>query len=109
MNLKKVFTKENMKALIISSIFILFISSAFLIPLLEHKFFGNYIVFSEGSMTSINEFLYKSLSFAAFFRNQPTIDMNGIVWHLNYTLLFLFIMVVYNYKEYKKEKKQKNF
>lgn len=108
-NLKKVVTKENIKALLISSIFILLISSTFLVPLLEHKFFGNYIVFAENAMTNMDEFLLKSLSFADFFRNKTTIPMNGIVWHLNYALLFLFIMVVYNYKEYQKEKRTKEF
>ncbi len=49
---KKTFKKENLISLAIASIFSLLLSLTFIVPIFEHKIFGNYMVFQKNYMYS---------------------------------------------------------
>lgn len=52
-NYKKIFTLDRIKVAIIACVFILIFIFPFILPLLEHKIFGNYVVFEDGIMFSL--------------------------------------------------------
>ena len=58
--LEEILKKEKIKKLLLASIVILLISSPYLVPLLEHKMFGNYVVFEPNSMYSIDSIKFNS-------------------------------------------------
>lgn len=101
---KKVFKKDKIQKLLISSSLILLISSTYLVPLIEHKLLGNYVVFEPYSMYSDNWIKENSLTL----RDYLTIGTkaNNIKVYINQVSLCLFIIVsIFNKKIFTKEKK----
>ena len=66
-NYKKVFCLKNIKCFIMASFLILLISSIYFIPLLEHKFLGDYSVFVSEHMATRDGVVGTSLSFKDLF------------------------------------------
>lgn len=61
------FKKKNVISFLIASIFILIFSSPFILPLLEHKFFGNYAVFLPHHMYSLDGILNNTVNLGDLF------------------------------------------
>lgn len=109
LNIKKVFNKENFKALVISSVLILLISLPFIIPLLEHKALGTYCVFESEEMSDRGTIVSSTLSIREFFEQKPCERFSNIRYYLNllgFSLAFYAIM--FN-KSILKTYEQRNF
>ncbi|MBQ2872751.1 MAG: hypothetical protein IJE89_01980 [Bacilli bacterium] len=102
---KKVFKKEIIKKLIFASILILLISSPFLVPLLEHKFYGNYVVFNQETMYTIKTIKENALSLKDFFIIKIKTP-NGVEVYMNYVIIYMTLITIhFNKQIFKKEKK----
>lgn len=99
---RKVFRKDKLKKLVVSSIIILLISSPFLVPMIEHKLLGNYVVFEPYSM------------YEDWWIEENTIELselwtigtkpNNIKVYINYIALIISIIVIaFNKKIFTKE------
>lgn len=106
-NIKKIFKKEYIFNLLVASFYILLISSPFLVPLIEHKFGGNYAVFEENIMYSNEQLKDEAIKIYELFKigNKTT---NGIKVYFNYSTLLMLLLVIFNYQKiFKKEIKYK--
>lgn len=104
LRIKYVLKKDIIKKLVISSIIILLLTSPFTIPLLEHKFFGDYVVFNENAMYSIDQITVEALEIDDFLN--ISMGNNGIKIYINQIVLMLFIVVlIFNKKIFKKDKR----
>ena len=104
-NYKKVFKLKYIKPLLISSLIVLLISSPYLVPLVEHKIKGNYVVFDKESMYSIYELKYHvSHLYDYLYMGNKT--ENGIRVYINYITLICLIIVIYNKKSIIKTKEK---
>jgi len=104
-SLKKVLKKEKIKKLAIASVLILLISSPFLIPLLEHKFYGNYAVFNSETMYTLESIKTNALSIMDFFviRNKTS---NGVEVYINYIVIYMAAgSIIYKKKIFKNKEK----
>ena len=100
---KKVFKKEKIIKLIKSSIIIILISSPYLIQLLEHKFLGNYTVFEENAMYTIDSVKQEALKLTDFIIIRFK-TYNGVEVYINYmTLITSIITIISSKKIFKKE------
>lgn len=95
LNLKK--TIKNIKPLLVSSFFILTITSFFLIPLLEQKIFGNYRVFMDGVM--VEGTFNHALIFFDYFNCINTLKTNDIKYFIDIITLFMLILSLIKYKK----------
>ena len=96
--LEEILKKEKIKKLLLASIVILLISSPYLVPLLEHKMFGNYVVFEPNSMYSIDSIKFNSLKIDNFI-TEGTIGNNGIKVYINHIVFIISIItIVFNKK-----------
>ena len=102
-NLKKVFKRDRILALCISSFFILILSMPFLIPLLEHKFFGNYVVFLPNYVVNGYSISQEALSFFDLFLLKPN-ESTNIMFFLNIFVVYLAIISILKYKKISNEK-----
>lgn len=109
LNFKKVFKMQIIKRLFIASIIVLFICSPFIINLLEHKFLGNYVVFDNVSMFSVEQLNNNTNSLYDYlFIGDKT--SNGIMIYFNYVTLISFILVIiFNKKIFVTKKDKKIF
>lgn len=95
-NYKKVFKINIIKKLTIASIIVLLICSPFLIPIIEHKIYGNYVVFDKGTMYTLEELKYHSVKLKEYFLPVSKTD-HGIKVYFNYiTLISMFLVLVTN-------------
>ena len=100
---KKVFRKDKMIKLFISSIIILLLSCPYLVPLIEHKIYGKYVVFEPNSMYSIEWIKYNSLEIKDFIKI-GTICLDGVKVYINHiTLILSIIVITFNKKIFSKE------
>ena len=97
-NLKKVFKKDNIVALCVSSFLILLLSLPFLIPLLEHKFFGDYVVFLPNYVVNEYSISKEALSLFDLFLLKPH-ESTNIMFFLNIFVGYLAIVGCINYKK----------
>ena len=97
-NLKKVFKKDNIVALCVSSFLILLLSLPFLIPLLEHKFFGDYVVFLPNYVVNEYSISKEALSLFDLFLLKPH-ESTNIMFFLNIFVCYLAIVGCINYKK----------
>ena len=109
LNIKKIFKKENFKALVISSILILLLTSSFTIPLLEHKLLGIYTVFEGESMSNRGTIVNSTMGVKDFLVQKPSKDFSLITYYLNLLALLLACIAVIFNKKILKENNQRNF
>lgn len=102
---KKVFKKDIIKKLILSSIIILLISSSYIVPMLEHKILGDYVVFSPYGMytdSRINENIISLNDFLTIGTKE-----NNIKVYINHVVLIASILtIIFNKKIFKKEERK---
>lgn len=104
LNFKKLKNKEVIKKILINVLFILLISSFFLIPLVEYRLYSDYIIFSSKSMLATGEDVAKSgLSLIQLFKD---IEPGGVSFKLGATFIILSILGIFTYKKMKKEYKE---
>ena len=68
---KKVFKIDKIIKLLFATTIILLITSPYLVSLLEHKIFGNYVVFKSGSMYHIEQILENTIKIKDYFKIKP--------------------------------------
>lgn len=95
-NIKTILIKDRIIALILSSVFILLITSSFYVPMLEHKFSGDYVVFQKDSMTNDFPIQSETLSFSDFFAIN-TDGTHSVRFGFNIVMLFFLLIVLFNY------------
>ena len=95
-NFKKLFKNKNIIHLGIASIFVLLITLDFLVPILEHKLFGNYLVFNEYIMSSKNSVSHSTLPFDFLF-----IVSDSIGFYIPMSLFLLALFGLFNIKKLK--------
>ena len=104
-NYKKVFKKDKLKNLILASILILLIVSPYLIPLLEHRLFGNYVVFEKNVMYNLASIKEHTLSMFDYFIVKYKTD-NGVEVYFGYiTIISSIATIIFNKKIFKKDEK----
>lgn len=97
---KKVLKKDNIFKLIIASILILLISSPYLVPLIEHKVHGNYVVFEPEVMYSTDTIKNYALTITDFFMvRYKTNTTNGIEVYMSFITLITSILTIINHKK----------
>jgi len=104
---KKTFKFDKLKKLITSSIIILLITSPFTVPLLEHKFLGNYVVFSKDAMYTTQGIVGDALRIDDFFKIGST--NFGLKVFLNHIVLIAFLIIVLFNKRFFKNKERNIF
>lgn len=107
LNYKKVFNKKAILRLILSGVIILMFVSPFIIPMVEHKLFGNYMVFYPEFMTSGARVANTTLSLGQMFE-LPT--ANGeLFYSFSYIAIVAFITVLCcGFKKIENKKVYKN-
>lgn len=104
--IKDIFKWKYIKPLLVSSFVILLLTSPFYIPLLEHKIFGDYVVFQNGSMIYDSSFQNNTLSFGQFFSFIEN-KTSGMHFEFNIMAVILFIIAFAHRKEIFKNKEMK--
>lgn len=87
---KKIFKKDKIKALIISTLIVTGLSLPFLIKVIEYKSLNIYTVFLSQSFTSRDMVIYRSPSFKNLIINKPIYDL--IMPYFNILTIILFII-----------------
>lgn len=109
LNIKKVLKKENIKALILSSICILLLTATFTIPILQHKSLKIYTVFEGDSMTNRGTIVNSAMGLKDFFKQEPCGKFSNITYYLNILGFVLAVVTILFNKKIFKETEQKNF
>ncbi len=104
-NYKKTFTRDIMKSLCISLMFILSITSFYLFPLLEQKLMGNYHVFNANSMATNDSIINQALTPRLLlpFANSKSAD--GIQFFIFIPVICLFIYSIFAFPKVKTNQK----
>lgn len=102
---RKVLKKDIMKRLIFSSVIILLISSPYLVPLLEHKIQGDYVVFSQNGMYTDYWLTENSINIHEFYTTST--KPNNVKIYLNLIVLIASIItIIFNKKIFKNEQRK---
>lgn len=109
LNIKKVFKKENIKSLVLSSTIILLLTATFTVPILQHKSLKIYTVFEGDSMTNRGTIVNSAMGIKDFFRQKPCKKFSNITYYLNILGFILAIGTILFNKKIFKETEQKNF
>ena len=109
LNIKKVFDKENLLALITSSTLILLLTATFTIPMLQHKSLNAYTVFKDDGMANGGSVAGSTMGFKDFFIQKPCAAYSDITYYLNLLGFGLAVYaIVINKKIFVKDE-QNNF
>lgn len=109
LNIKKVFDKENLLALITSSTLILLLTATFTIPMLQHKSLNAYTVFKDDGMANGGSVAGSTMGFKDFFIQKPCAAYSDITYYLNLLGVGLAVYaIVINKKIFVKDE-QNNF
>lgn len=109
LNIKKVFDKENLLALITSSTLILLLTATFTIPMLQHKLLNAYTVFKDDGMANGGSVAGSTMGFKDFFIQKPCAAYSDITYYLNLLGFGLAVYaIVINKKIFVKDE-QNNF
>ena len=100
-------TIKNIKPLIISSLFILSITSFFTVPLMEQNILGNYRVFQEGVMVEGTQ--DHGLNISDYLNFITTLKSNKTKYFIDFTTLALLIITLINYKKLELTNKKSYF
>ena len=109
LNIKKVFKKENIKALLIACLLILLLTAPFTVPLIQHKLLGAYTVFEGETMASYGTIIVSTLKLPEFIIQKPSTEFADICYYLNLLALFMAILTIVCRKKLFKEEKEKKF
>ena len=90
--IKKACSKENIIKLTVSSIIVLLITSPYLISLLEHKIYGDYIIFKPDSVYNNEMLTNNSIEIHEFFPQQTS--NYKVKTYINLIVLFLSIITI---------------
>lgn len=101
LNIKKIWNKQTIKSFIIATITVILICLPFIIPLLEHKLLGAYVVFSKNAMANRFGVYGNGLSYQFLIGESKNIGYH----FLNLMALVLAIYLVIKLKKDKKIKK----
>ena len=107
-NIKKVFKKENLRALIIASIIILAITSPFTISIIEHKIAGIYHVFESNAMSNRDTMIGSTLGINLLFIQKPLDGFSSVSTYLNLLAVAMTVLVIIKRKSLFKEEREKN-
>lgn len=104
LNIEKLKNKDVIKKIIINAIFIIFISSFFLMPLIEYKLYSEYTIFSTDAMFYRGEHVAATtISLVQLFKD---IEPDGISFALGITFTVLMLLGLFTYR--KMENKDKS-
>ncbi|MBR2834022.1 MAG: hypothetical protein IKE75_06360 [Bacilli bacterium] len=105
LNYKRVFNRETIKKLFISSIYILLFVLPFLVPLIEHTIFGNYTVYADGIMYNKSFFKTTAVNLIDYFSFERPLAWSGdLVFTISFPALLIIIIMALKFKnlaEYK--------
>lgn len=105
-NLKKVSKKEKLKKLILASILILLMSGQYLVPLLEHRILGEYVVFEENVMYNITSIKQHTLNIFDYVLVKYKTG-NGVEVYFGFiTIISMIITIILNRKIFKNNEKK---
>ena len=96
-NYKKVFTKNNLKCLVLSALIILALTTPTTFPLIEHTLYGNYAVYLDGFMFDGNTIKDGALTLADYFNQERPVGV--VIFTISYIALLCFILVLFNIKK----------
>ena len=102
-NFKRVFQKKVFFRLIWATILVILSVLCFLVPLLEHRFLGNYAVFSDNFMASIPILTRHSLNFFELFLWQQRSDTH-LLFYVNIVAFLLMVYSIYKRNVFKESK-----
>jgi len=103
-NWKKIFKINKIKKLLIASVITLLISSPYWVLLLEHKLYGNYVVFESGSMYTIDSIQKNLLNIKDLFIPR-VFNKIGIRIFINPMVSIISLITIIFYKKTFKDKK----
>jgi len=106
-NIKKVFTKNAIISLLISGILIIICALPFLAPMLEHKINGNYTVFAEDKMTTLEKITKHSMNLEDYFNSNNYFNKSAYVF-TNIAVIALAGISIVSMKRVLKNKDEKN-
>ena len=101
LNIRKFLKKDIIISFINATIIVLLICLPFIIPLVEHKLFGNYAVFAPNYMATDSSISDCRLKMIHIFSN---VSHYNIKFFLNILSVILFCMTCYNYKKLRSNK-----
>lgn len=109
LNLKKVFEKENLIALIVSSVLILLMTATFTVPMIQHKALKVYTVFEQEGMASGGSVAGSAMGLKDFFVQEPCAAYSDITYYLNLLGFALAMFAIVKNKELFVEDTQRVF
>ena len=103
LNIKKVLQKDVLRKLGINLLFILLICAFFIVPLIEHKIYGDYAIFSAERMESTPEDVQNgAIKFVQIFKD---IEENGVSFKLGIPLIIFSLLGIFTYRKMNKDYK----
>ena len=103
-NIKKIFNKRSIISLIFATILTICIMSSSILPMLEHKIKGNYVVFKDGEMTNIEKLHSQRLTLNQIINNN---EKNSLSTYISKITLVLIGVSIIGYKKLKTNNIQK--
>jgi hypothetical protein len=103
-NIKKVFTKENFKALAISAVLILLITAPFTTGVLQNKALGIYHVFESDSMSNMGTIVNSKMEWWEFLLQHTSYKFTSVDYYLNLLALGMAIVAIIRFKKIVKDK-----
>lgn len=97
-NFKQLKNKEVIRKVAINVIFILAITAFFMVPLMEHKILGNYVIFNSASMRSLPSDVQNStIKISQLVKDIG--EVNGVSFKIGIPLIILTLLGIVSYKK----------
>ena len=106
-NFRQLKNKEVIKKIAINVIFILASTAFFMVPLMEHKILGNYVIFNSTSMRSLPSDVQNStIKISQLFKDIG--EVNGVSFKVEIPLIVLTLLGIVSYKKIDKNIKSEH-
>ncbi len=100
-NLKKLKDTKSIKSIIKDALIILLLTAFYLIPLLEHKMYGDYTIFDAESMGATGQYVYSTtIGFKEWFSSE--FSKNELIFSFGLVITFAIILTPFVFKKVKK-------
>ena len=101
---KDFFVKEKLKCLIVSTFIVVGLVCPFLTNILQHKMFGDYVVFTE-NFSNRNNVVLNILPLESYFIHDKDFNYNNILVYFNYSTIILVVITffLHLFKSYRKK------
>ena len=106
-NIKQLLNKETIISFIIATVMVLGITAPFTVPMLEHKVKGEYVVFNDGSMSTVKKITKEKMDIEDYF-NEKVLRLD-VPTYVNIIVSIFAIISIVKSKKLIQDNKQKKW